>query len=743
MTNTKVVVQLENCYGINSLDYIFDFAKTKSYVIYAPNGTMKSSFAKTFIDYSKGQPLNILPFPGITPKVSITDSKKSLSPQDIFVVKSEITDFSSDKMSTLLVNKELREKHLGIMKKIEDKENMLINELQQISGIKNSEKKPNNLELTFTKDITGSANESLFLTALGDQKTRVEQSEKEFKHIPYSTVFNDKTELIFASKDFATQLESYMSTYNQLIASSVFFQKGTFTHINADEIAEKLITNGFFKAHHKVSINTRSGIKTISTEDELKKAIDEEKSLILNNPDLRKSFETFSKKILQKNEKTSELSNYLESNPDIIEYLKDWQNFKKNVWASFLKEAETAYNEVIQANINAQPELKKIREAAIKESSKWEAAVNIFKDRFNVPFKINIDNKIDVMLKGEDTVPTLSFEYKDRFTSATLPVSRDTLYKALSTGEQRALYILNIIFEIEARKELNTKTIFIFDDIADSFDYKNKYAIIQYLYELQSYENSFQIILTHNFDFFRTVVSRLNIARDYALHPEITQDKIILNTMPYQQDLFNHWKKILDKDNKILVASIPFMRNITDYCGTEDFCKLTALLHMNPDIYPKTNDITVKDLECIIKKTLKNNDACFKLANKTNSLNDSDKIKDIIYQTADTISYSQENTYFLENKIVLSIAIRLKTEEFILNALEQNKKPIKEYCKTQTFNLIQNYLEHFKNTNKDILTKVQLMTPENIHMNAFMYEPILDTGFEHLVTLYNDVKNLK
>ena len=32
------------------------------------------------------------------------------------------------------------------------------------------------------------------------------------------------------------------------------------------------------------------------------------------------------------------------------------------------------------------------------------------------------------------------------------------------------------------------------------------------------------------------------------------------------------------------------------------------------------------------------------------------------------------------------------------------------------------------------------MTPENIHLNSFMYEPILDMAPEHLKRLYADVK---
>jgi len=34
------------------------------------------------------------------------------------------------------------------------------------------------------------------------------------------------------------------------------------------------------------------------------------------------------------------------------------------------------------------------------------------------------------------------------------------------------------------------------------------------------------------------------------------------------------------------------------------------------------------------------------------------------------------------------------------------------------------------------------MTPENIHVNAFMYEPIIDMSVNHLINLYKKVKQL-
>ena len=42
-----------------------------------------------------------------------------------------------------------------------------------------------------------------------------------------------------------------------------------------------------------------------------------------------------------------------------------------------------------------------------------------------------------------------------------------------------------------------------------------------------------------------------------------------------------------------------------------------------------------------------------------------------------------------------------------------------------------------------VLQRVVLMTPENIHLNSFMYEPILDMSDKHLRSLYTDAKALQ
>ena len=117
-------------------------------------------------------------------------------------------------------------------------------------------------------------------------------------------------------------------------------------------------------------------------------------------------------------------------------------------------------------------------------------------------------------------------------------------------------------------------------------------------------------------------------------------------------------------------------------------------------------------------------------------------IKDFIFDTANAIEQeSHLDEILLENKITLSIAIRLKAEEYMLNKIPNSGTIV--ITSIQTSEL----LTHFKAINNDkatlaILDRVNLMTPENIHVNAFMYEPIIDMSVYHLINLYKKVKQL-
>jgi hypothetical protein len=67
-------------------------------------------------------------------------------------------------------------------------------------------------------------------------------------------------------------------------------------------------------------------------------------------------------------------------------------------------------------------------------------------------------------------------------------------------------------------------------------------------------------------------------------------------------------------------------------------------------------------------------------------------------------------------------------------------------CSTnQTLKLFKKFKDLFSGEAKavGVIQRVVLMTPENIHLNSFMYEPILDMSDEHLKRLYGEVLELK
>jgi hypothetical protein len=222
--------------------------------------------------------------------------------------------------------------------------------------------------------------------------------------------------------------------------------------------------------------------------------------------------------------------------------------------------------------------------------------------------------------------------------------------------------------------------LFIVDDIADSFDYKNKYAIVEYLKEISEEPLFYQIILTHNFDFHRTVSGRLDMSREHKLNTVKTINGITLVEETYQNNPFLTWKSKLHTNKAMLLASIPFVRNLAEYTGNQaDLIKLTSLLHFKND----TLAIRVSDIEDIFKNNL---------ADKQNlTLPDPAKsVIELIYEVAETIYQDPNEIVELENKIVLSMAIRMIAERYLVREISDN--PFwTAITKNQTFKLIERF----------------------------------------------------
>ena len=715
-------VDLKNCYGISELVYEFDFNinSTKGYAIYAPNGFMKTSFSKTFDDLAKGRETKDLIFPDRKSIRIIKDGAgNDIGADSVFVVEPYNADFASEKTSLLLVNSEVKQKYDDALKEIKDKQDALVVKLRQLSGLAGRTATPENEILKcFGKGSLAEIVESLEEEVLAGTSSQLST-------IAYAEVFNEKTVGLLESGSIKDQLEEYIQKYNELVSKSDVLSKN-FNHYSASTVNKQLRDNGFFEARHKVSLKTKDGMKEISTAEELSEKIEEERNKILTDKDLATKFDAIDKKI--QNTELRKFRDYLFDNQHILPCLKDFKKLQKSLWISYLIDQRELYSQYLDAYRTHKVTIEKAIQQAKSEKTEWKTVVGAFNKRFSVPFKMVVANQEDVILKGSQ--PAISFKFSD--SDGEIDVAKDSLLKVLSQGERRALYILNILFEIETRRKQGKTTFLVIDDIADSFDYKNKYAIIEYLKDITASGQFLCLFLSHNFDFYRSISGRLGLKRECKLHAAKTGRKLKLIQEKYQKNPFNFWKDHLTTP-AYCISAIPFARNLAEYCGLDaEFLKLTSLLHIKTD----TDALTLDDLCTTYKKIL---------ADKPQLALDppAKLVIDLINEEAESVFSAEEETVQLEGKIVLSIAIRLVAERHMIKVINNNAF-VDAITENQTINLLKKYkqLDFVRGEDVLVLEQVNLMTPENIHLNSFMYEPILDLGIAHLKALYSDVKQL-
>ena len=132
----KIRVNLANCYGIKQLNHEFKFKDGKPCSVYAPNGFMKTSFAKTFIDLRKGNNSKDLIFPENSTTREITDQGGAdLESENVFVIEPYVESYKAESTSTLLVNAELKESYEEAVNDINNHFQILQKKLKQTSGL--------------------------------------------------------------------------------------------------------------------------------------------------------------------------------------------------------------------------------------------------------------------------------------------------------------------------------------------------------------------------------------------------------------------------------------------------------------------------------------------------------------------------------------------------------------------------------------------------------------------------------
>lgn len=739
----ELKLDLENCYGIKKMNETIDYSNNNVAIIYAPNGTMKSSLAKTFEAIRDDRQVEEKIY-GFKSSCSILDEDNVAISKEQIIVINPFDENAYEGQGLLMANEPLRKAYLNIHDSIEAKKESLYSKIKEKFGYSNR----NNF------DVKNTMLNDWGLTVKKEYDCLIKI--KELLHDPmmncqlheddidYASLFNDKVYSMMKTGKTGELIEEYENKYRELVDKSLYMQQGIIDHNNYGNISNALNANGFFEANNEVVLKAKDGSTSITLKEqkELDDLIKKEKEQVLNSKEIKELFEKINKAI-SKNKDTQAFNAFLQTHQDIIVEYKDIDLFKKKVWVKVFLYYERLLDELIDDYNKAQEDLKKLRNNAREQVTDWKKALDLFKERFFVPFSIEPSNQEDVILNME--LPSFKYIFSDN--RGEKEVTKDNLLNVLSTGERRAYYILNMIFQILVAKKQGKECLVVLDDISESFDYKNKYAIIEYISDISEYtdandEKLFKILLlTHNFDFYRTVSSRIT-KRGNSFIAFVDSDKIKLEKGQYTKNIFMHYKNTLVKkySDNIMVASIPFVRNLIEYTegdDNEDYLTLTSVLHYKEN----TREITLNQIQDIFNKYW-----CKKETTKFAVGRESELVYDILMQESEKITDIERLE--IENKLILSMAIRLMGEEYmqnkIISDLSNGQDILKDIFskKNQSAWLIKEYKKHINDDAMNTLEIVAMITPENIHLNSFMFEPILDMSLKHLYKIYNDVKAL-
>lgn len=738
----KVRITISDAYGIGAFDHEFDFdystargsghqtvEHSQTNIIYARNGTMKTSMTKALDSYAKNSPISD-PVHSRTASVEVIADSSTLSREKVFVIKSEEEYFESDGMALLLADNASQERYATIMEDLEAAQTELFEASGRGIGIRGGSDK---VIERFEKDF--GIDEKDRLARLLSIKTEVEVASDSYKDIDYKMLSEKKVVDFLDKPSTQTMLRDYVDSYEKILASSEYFQEGDFDYLNAFDIQTSLDKNNFMKPSvgNWVTLKKKDGTtEEVRSIEDLKTKYEADKNRVFETLEKQEQYRKFDD-ALGKNAELRGLQAWVRTHKELVPYLQNHEASTKQLWYAYFLENKSCYDNFITVYETHRTELQTLIEFSRGLETEWKKVVDDFKTSFRPPFDLDVTNKEDVILKQER--PILVLTYKDDRGGTDRALDADTLYKhVLSKGERRALYILCVMFELHMRQLSGNESLIVIDDIADSFDYRNKYAIIEYLHDISfdSANKLHMVILTHNYDFFRAFRMRCRIhwnTSTKALEAHRNRGAITLSGGVYTNE-FKRLKELSASDTNATLTLIPLARNIIEYgSGSSDFDKLTSVLHVKAD----SSNYTMADVCNIIESTI----AGLDLSSHKSGVLAQQKVLDM----AEIIITSYADT--MEHKIILSMATRILAEKYIKERFTSDGKTLTE-CSEQTGKWSGQFAQEYSSevNVRKVLRSVNIVTPELLHINAFMYEPIIDMSADEVAETYISVRDL-
>lgn len=210
----ELKLDLENCYGIKEMSEIIDYSNNNVAIIYAPNGTMKSSLAKTFEAIRDDRQIEEKIY-GFRSYCSVTDEDNIPIIKDQILVINPFDENSYEGQGLLMANESLRKSYTNIHDSIETKKKLLYSNVKETLGY--SARSSFDVKTTMINDWgTTLKNEygclKMIKDLLNDSEMQCSLSEDD---LDYSSLFNDKVYSMMKTGKTGELIEQYENKYGK------------------------------------------------------------------------------------------------------------------------------------------------------------------------------------------------------------------------------------------------------------------------------------------------------------------------------------------------------------------------------------------------------------------------------------------------------------------------------------------------------------------------------------------------
>lgn len=701
------ISKMENVFGIKSLNVNCDNSKIiKRAVIYSNNGTFKTSFSRALYYLSNNKKDEIKDRISDIPAnidISIVDENGNETKDNFegkfIVFSSELTRNQNFRISNYA--KELQFLTTDKETKEELNRRIIVNMNKMKSYLEKSIKTSNlklkeTIDLLFNKDF-----ETVGLVDLENCFKRILNTEiKDISKINLKNIYGKAYNAI-DNDDFVSSAKSYIEIFERRLQQELFDEE--FNDSNCMDFLKDIEENYFlneFKGRG-ISLKGITYYDLNKVREIFENAISEvskNPSVLAANKDLMKTMGT--------SVEARNLKKAIKENPYLINQLSLG---REQIVLIALKNNCIELNNYLEEITSIINDYKKILVEAQEKNSQFEKAIALYLTRFKPNFEIIIKNKKESILGLE--VPLLIFQHKNNDEKQ---LEEDEIRNILSSGEKTALNIISFLVNYEANKKLNP--IIILDDVVETFDYSNRHAFIEYINDLY-YANVPIIVLTHNYEFYRTICSRVSdLSRlcAYSQNGKVFVEKNS-NILLKVENIFS----INNKES--LIFAIPYLREIKTMLG-ENTSVLDTCLHYKET----TNKLTLND----IKSEFNNKGIRVNVDEDNNYLEE-------LYKFAN--NYNIHDRFNIKTKTILAIACRIKLEQKII---KDDFSLINDIDKNQLRQLKEKLKNRLSSKTIELIDRVLIATPEFIHGNSFMYEPLIDIDGEYLFNLYKNVRDL-